>query len=358
MARMQRERFFQAVRRESSDYVPFYFILSAPQVDAFEARYGHRDYAREFGFPIAFIPMPAVDRSEWFRPYHVGRSDALQVDIWGIGRRKGSLAHLSEFVAPMDLFTEQAEFASYPYPDGESEYLWDEISDRVAQAKAEDRITYNAPLTLGPTIFEIAWMMRGMEQFLVDLMTEPELADYHLGRITEARVRSVRRAVRCGFDVIRLGDDFATQQSMMIDPGLWREHLKPLLKQVIDAAREVNPEVLIDFHSDGNMAEIIPDLIELGIDILNPVQPECMDPAEIKRRFGDRLSFNGTIGTQTTLPFGTPDEVAAVCGHRIATVGAGGGLILAPTHFVEPEVPWENLEAFLAVVREYNRSGA
>ena len=96
--------------------------------------------------------------------------------------------------------------------------------------------------------------------------------------------------------------------------------------------------------------EIIPELIEIGVDILNPVQPECMDPAEIKRQYGDRLSFSGTIGTQSTMPFGTPREVEATIRKRIETVGVGGGLLLAPTHVLEPDVSWENILAFLEAV--------
>jgi uroporphyrinogen decarboxylase len=98
---------------------------------------------------------------------------------------------------------------------------------------------------------------------------------------------------------------------------------------------------------------IIPDLIEIGVDILNPVQPECMDPGRIKGQYGDRLSFWGTIGTQTTLPFGTPGDVEDAVKRNIATVGVGGGLLLAPTHMIEPEVPWENIEALIAAVKKY-----
>jgi len=98
---------------------------------------------------------------------------------------------------------------------------------------------------------------------------------------------------------------------------------------------------------------IIPDLIEIGVDILNPVQPECMDPVHIKNQYGERLSFWGTIGTQTTLPFGTAEDVANVVKRNIETIGSGGGLLLAPTHMIEPDVPWENIEAFINAIKKY-----
>jgi uroporphyrinogen decarboxylase len=115
--------------------------------------------------------------------------------------------------------------------------------------------------------------------------------------------------------------------------------------------------VLVFYHSDGNILPIIPELIEIGVDILNPIQPECMDPAELKRMYGDKLSFWGTIGTQTTMPFGTPDDVRNEVCERIATVGKGGGLFLSPSHILEPEVPWANIEAFVEAERKYGSTG-
>lgn len=115
--------------------------------------------------------------------------------------------------------------------------------------------------------------------------------------------------------------------------------------------RDGKPDILIWYHTDGDCRAVIPELTEAGADILNPVQPECMDPVEIKQQFGDRLAFAGTIGIQTTMPFGTPDEIRAIVRERIATVGKGGGLLLAPTHVLEPDVPWENVLAFIEAVQ-------
>ena len=137
----------------------------------------------------------------------------------------------------------------------------------------------------------------------------------------------------------------------MISPALWRSTLKPRLAEVIRAAKAANPDILIFYHGDGNMERIIPELIEIGVEILNPVQPECMDPVRMKQLFGDKLAFWGCIGTQTTMPFETPQEVKETVRRLIKSVGEGGGLLLAPTHTLEPDVPWENVEAFLEAVR-------
>jgi uroporphyrinogen decarboxylase len=171
-----------------------------------------------------------------------------------------------------------------------------------------------------------------------------------LDKLTAIRIGMARRYAECGVDVLMLGDDVATQLDMMLSPALWRATLKPRMAEVIRAAKAVNPDLLIFYHGDGNMERIVPELIEIGVEILNPVQPECMDPVRMKERFGDQLAFWGCIGTQTTMPFGTPEEVTATVRHLIDTVGKGGGLFLAPTHTLEPDVPWANVEAFLAAV--------
>ena len=189
----------------------------------------------------------------------------------------------------------------------------------------------------------------------MDFVENTEFAVALLDRITLLRRVQAARYAALGPDVITLGDDVGTQRAMLMSPDMWRRWLKPRLASVIAAARSVRPDVLIFFHSDGNIRPIIPDLIEIGVDILNPVQPECMDPADLKRRFGDRLSFWGTIGTQTTFPFGTSDDVRREVRTRAETVGKGGGLFLAPTHYLEPEVPFENIVAFVEAVKETGR---
>ncbi len=127
------------------------------------------------------------------------------------------------------------------------------------------------------------------------------------------------------------------------------------MRSIISVAKRINPEVIISYHSDGDIEKIIPELIEIGIEVLNPVQPECMNPAKLKNKYGDKLAFWGTIGTQTTMPFGTPQDVRGVVRERIETVGRGGGLLIAPSHVLEPGVSWENIFAFVEAVKDYGR---
>jgi uroporphyrinogen decarboxylase len=192
-------------------------------------------------------------------------------------------------------------------------------------------------------IFRDAWELRGFEQFLLDMYLEPQFAAALLERITEHKIAEVRHMVEAGADIIQMAGDIATQQSMMISPAWWRAEVKPRLGRVIAATRR--PDVYYYFHSDGAMQEVIPDLIEIGFDIVDPVQPECMDPVALKRQFGARITLHSTLSSQRTLPFGTPEDVWAEVQSRIKDCAQDGGLILAPSNVVQHDVPVANLLA-------------
>jgi uroporphyrinogen decarboxylase len=201
------------------------------------------------------------------------------------------------------------------------------------------------------TIWETAWALRGFEQLLMDLVIEPDLAERILDIPYRYHKAVARRMAAMGVDMIWLGDDVGAQKGMIISPAQWRRFLKPRLAGVISEAKSVNPGVRVAYHSDGDVRPIIPELIEIGVDILNPIQPAAMDPAEIKRKYGDRLSFWGTIDEQHTLPFGTPEDVAREVGERLETVGSNGGLIIGPTHHVQLDTPLENFWAMVDTIR-------
>ena len=143
----------------------------------------------------------------------------------------------------------------------------------------------------------------------------------------------------------------------MMSKEMYDDWLKPRLAQVISTAKKEKPDVLILYHTCGFVEPLIDRLIEAGVMILNPIQPECMDFADIHREYGDRLSFNGTLGTQTTMPFGTPEEVKAEVFRNLEIAGAQGGLFCCPTHLLEPEVPWENIEAYVDACKEFRTAG-
>ncbi len=197
------------------------------------------------------------------------------------------------------------------------------------------------------TIFETAWALRGLERMLLDFVEDPELADRLLDIPYRYHLTAAKRLVELGADMIWTGDDVGAQHGMLISPRTWRRFFKPRMAEFVSTLKSINPAVKVAYHSDGNIEPIIPELIEIGVDVLNPIQPACMDPAKLKRQYGNNLCFWGTIDEQYTLPFGTPGDVKAQVLDRIATVGYDGGLILAPTHHVQLDTPLENFWAMV-----------
>ena len=350
-----RERVLTAMRRRQPDRPPFDFSFgfSPAQIAVFRTRTGADDPYDYFGADTRMVwPGPTTLTTD-YTPYLGAMPAGSTIDEWGIGHvpttsRDGDHAHLEGFQYPMVSLETQADAADYPLPDLDADYRYDSV--RVEFNDIQGR-GLAAMAMLECTIFERAWYLRSMERLLLDFADASAFATTLLDRITEKRVVQARRYAELGADVICYGDDVGTQRGMLMSVRMWRTWLKPRLARTIAAARAVRPDVLVFYHSDGDVTAIIPDLIEIGVDILNPVQPECMDPVALKRAYGERLSFWGTIGTQSTFPFGSPEDVRREVRARIATVGVGGGLFLAPTHVIEPEVPFDNIVAFVEAVR-------
>lgn len=203
------------------------------------------------------------------------------------------------------------------------------------------------------TIFEAAWLLRGMENLLVDMKVNKDFAQELFDRLLDYSLVAAGEMIAQGVDVLWLGDDFGTQRAMLISPGMWREFIKPRYARLIAACQARNRSLKIAYHSDGYIEPIIPELIEIGVDVLNPVQPLSMDPAGIKRKYGGRLSFWGTVDVQHTFPFGSAADVEREVRERLRTVAPGGGLILCSAHNVQPDAPLENIRTFYRVAREY-----
>ena len=197
------------------------------------------------------------------------------------------------------------------------------------------------------TVFETAWALRGYEKTLMDLVLNPDLVEALFDIPYKYHLAAALRLVRMGVDMIWLGDDVGTQDRMLCSRETWRRFLKPRMAELICSLKDLNPALKVAYHSDGEISPIIPELIEIGVDVLNPIQPASMSPSELKRRYGKKLCFWGTIDEQHTLPFGSPDDVRNEVLHRLQTVGSDGGLILGPTHHVQLDTPMENFRAMV-----------
>ncbi len=347
----RREKIFQIIRRERSDYIPFMFELCPSLKEKILKETEGRDYREYYDMPYWGAELPPLGDRTDFSVYYKTYRKGTVFDEYGVGYEPSEASHFTHMLHPMKSFERLEQFEQYPYPDLKKCYDWKKFAAETEELKKKDVLTFGGPVS----IFENAWYMRGMEELMMDMYTEDEKAAYHLDRVTEIECERARLFAESGVDLIRYGDDVATQIDMMMAPDMWRKWLKPRLKKVIRAAKNVNPDIIIDFHSDGNVSKIIPDLIDAGIEVLNPVQPECMDPVKIKELYGEKIAFRGCIGTQTTMPFGSAEDVRKEVRRLAEKVGKGGGLILAPSHMLEPEVPVSNVIAFVEEVQKINR---
>jgi len=272
------------------------------------------------------------------------------VDEWGIGWKsveydtpfgKGRYTEFDHHPLADD-----RAIGSYQPPDPNRPELYRESEWMIREFKDEYWIV-GVTVT---TIFECAWALRGYEQMMMDFVVNPDLAEQILDIPFNYHLTAAKRLVQMGVDMIWTGDDIGAQNSMIISPAMWRKFLKPRMAAFISEIKSINPQLKVAYHSDGFIYPIIPDLIEIGVDVLNPIQPASMDPAQLKKDFGDRLCFWGSIDEQHTLPFGSPADVRSEVLTRIETLGKNGGLILGPTHHVQLDTPMENFWAMVKII--------
>ncbi|NOZ20271.1 MAG: hypothetical protein GXP25_04195 [Planctomycetes bacterium] len=348
-----RERVLTAINRRQPDKVPKTAGFTAAIIELFKEKTGGKVGPREyFKMEPCSVGFKPTERQTDFRKFHdPDLPENANINEWGTAHVPGRVHHFTHRRFPMERFDSATQVNDYPWPDMKEPYRHEHLEEQVK------RLHDNNEFVSGSVahIFETAWQVRGMDTLLMDFAMNPDIAAAVLDHITDLKAFVARRMAEADVDCLHCGDDVGMQDRLMMSPDMWREWFKPRWAKVIAGAREVKPDVHAFYHSDGFIEPIIPDLIEIGITVLNPIQPECMDPAKLKKEYGDRLAFWGTIGTQSTMPFGTPEEVRQTVKERIETVGKGGGLVLAPTHVLEPEVPWENIVAFFDAVEEFGR---
>lgn len=343
----KRERFLAFANFKPVDRVPRHagYIESLRQKITQHLGKDPYEYFDSDGGGGAGLRPPEGFRLPDYSVYHPGKvhgKDGFTIDGNGCGHQEHGFFHFTEYVSPLRNAESFQELEAYPFVSTAG-WLDDEMRKAGDAAHAQGNY---ASVFVGH-MYENAWQVRGYEPFLVDLLTQREWAEFILDKYAENNVRMATAAAKAGYELIATGDDVANQNAMMFSPDVWREVMKPRWAKVIGAARAIKKDIHVWYHSDGNVWDILDDLVEIGITILNPVQPECMDPVAIRKRFGKRLAFDGCVGTQTTFPFGTPDDMRRVVRGLARDLDArNGGLMLSPTHVLEPEVPPQNVVAF------------
>ncbi len=245
------------------------------------------------------------------------------------------------------------DLRAYPFPDTSRPYRVDDLSEKVAAWHARGLAVGGNLPHLGGELFESAWRLRGLSAFLLDLVKRPDWADFLLDRLAGLARRNAVALAAAGVDLLALDDDVGIPGTMFISPDLWRRFFKPRMAGIIRDARAVKPDLCVVYHSDGTITPIIEDLVEIGVNALNPLQPEHMDAQAVRRKHGPNLALWGTIGRQTTFSLDTPDSIRREVRLRIETLGRAG-LVLCPAYDIdEPDIPRENIVAFLEAVRRY-----
>jgi uroporphyrinogen decarboxylase len=212
----------------------------------------------------------------------------------------------------------------------------------------------------GASVLQHPMLLCGMDKILTDMALNPELSCSVFDKFTNFYVDYYDRMLTKAnghIDLFRIGDDIGTQRGLLISPTMFRQFIAPRLKLLVDLAHSHDTKVM--FHSCGSITEFIDDLIEIGVDILDPIQVSAanMDPAQIKEQYGSRICLHGSIDTQYVLPQGSPEEVAHNVVKMIDALGPGGGFILAPCHVLQTDVPTENVRAMYETGHKYGAYG-
>ncbi len=282
------------------------------------------------------------------------------IDSWGSGATEIAPGEWFPGVHPLLEATTPEEVEAY---EG-----WPDMSDpsRIAHVRAEARALAEAgeyailatPWLLFP--FERAYAMQGLEHFLLNMALHPDFAVALLRKNAEmckALMGVFLEELGDNVDMIKIGDDLGTQHSLMISPAMYRDMLKPIHADFIRFIKE-RTRAKVFFHTDGDVEPLINDFIEMGVDILNPIQTSAgkmADLVALKQNYGDRITFCGAIDTHRVLPHGTPDEVRAEVRRVIEALAPGGGFMLGAVHTIMNDVPAENVLAMVDAVEEYGR---
>ena len=306
-----------------------------------------------FDLDVRFAEFDPPDNQTEFLRYmenlpadiHVGSQAQLRTyHEWQYHPEKGSSQ-------PLSTIRSLADLAEFVLPDLSHPNRHRGLSKKVKHWHRQGMAVAGAPPHLGGQLFEAAWRLRGFENFMTDLVLHPRLAAYLLDELTSMLIENALILARAGVDILLLDDDVAMPTQLMLGPDTWREYFKPRLRKTIQLAREESPELLVFYHCDGNFTPLIADLLQIGVNVINPVQPDCMDAVAIKRKFGDRLAMWGTVGDARLWDWGTPDQIRVEVRRRIKTLGPEG-LLLSPAYDID-FTPFENIVAFVEAVHEY-----
>lgn len=328
-----RERVYRALSFQQTDIVPYQVSLTSGARIRLAEYYGDPDFAVRINNHLAVMshrnmaPWVEVEPGHFRDEWGVVWNRTIDKDIGVVENR----------VLP------EPTLEGYEFPGAQSPRVFEFYPKWIDDNRDRFRIS-----SIGFSLFERAWSMRGMDQVLVDMIENPEFVHELFDRITEFNLSQIDEAVKYDIDGFQFGDDWGSQAGLIMGPGLWREFVKPRVRRMYERVRRAGKFVFI--HSCGDVRAVLPDLVECGLQVFNPFQPEVMDVFETKKRYYGELSFYGGISVQTLLPHGTPDQVRTETRRLLHELGKGGGYIASPSHAAPVDVPPKNLAAMIEVL--------
>jgi len=270
------------------------------------------------------------------------------LDAWGIYHHPWSTDPTFEiYYPPLEKITDDLQIKKYPSPK------IDPLSVKEAGKDVERiRAMGKASTCYSGSIYEWSWYMRGQQNYFMDIYDRPQIVGILADKFMEFDLEMVDALQEIGVDMLTFCDDFGTQNGLQISADHWRKYIKPRWKNIWQHVKD-RDNTIIFLHSCGKIDEIIPDLIEMGLDVLHPIQPEVMDAGHLYKEYHKDLAFWGTISSQKTIPFGTPKDIEREIKERVRTMGVHGSLVISPSNIIGPEVPTENITAFWKACKKY-----
>ena len=359
-----KERVSRALRRTGlPDRVPIQFDLSKPLLEAFAGKLEiPLDYSPSYYEDLKYrISANALRTAMGSDCVIVGGGlasgfslqeddEGYVVNEFGMRMRQGPL-YMEVVESPLRGASSISDVDAYAFPDPHDPARYLKAEEDVALFGDEYFVIGDCELTM----FELCWHLVGMEKYMMDLALGEAYLEALLQKAQRWSLGVASELAMRGVDAIWFGDDFGSQTGLMMSPAMWRRVFKPLYAEVFSAVKAIREEIVIIMHSDGAVAQLLPDLIEIGLEVFNPVQPNVPghDPADLKSRFGEELAFFGAIDQQGLLPQGTPEEIAEDVKAKIEVLGEGGGYMVAPAHIIQADTSVESVEAFVAAARQY-----
>lgn len=332
----KRQRVIDAIHHIETDIVPYNIVLTHQEYEKVAHYLGDPDFTDKIGNHISsayydgFLEEITPGSGYW--------KDDFQV-VWNRNCVDKDIGVVEGYVLP------EPSLKNYVFPVLNENRLRSEYE--ALTNRQDDTFKFGS---IGFSMFERAWTLRGMENLLVDMIMDPEFVHELLDSITEYNLKIIDIALEYNIDGFHFGDDWGQQVGLIMGPDYWRKFIKPRMARMYERVKSKGK--FVSQHSCGDIHEIFPDLIDIGLDIYQTFQPEIYDLQKTKKEFGKHLTFWGGISTQRLLPFATPDEVKSKTLETMRIMGSGGGYIAAPTHSVPCDVPPENVVAMIDVFQK------